>query len=309
MSAFSGRMALLFSGGGSQKVGMGASLSDTCDDCRATIAQADEALGMPLSRIMFEGPRQELEPAAISHPAVLALSVAQARHLKADGIAPDAVVGHSLGQYSALVAAGALEYRTAVRLVAERARLMQEAVPQGTGAMMAIVGLERQAIYDACAQVRSAGVANVACHNSPSQTVISGERVAVEAAAAICEEAGGGAVMLPISVASHCDLLAAIHAPMAELVEAAGIVDPEIPVVDNVTAEPLMDAESIRHALIAQLTRPVLFEESLRYLEHRNYGLFIECGPGKSLIELAKRVTPGVQLQHFEGTTRDRVAA
>lgn len=295
-------IAFLFAGQGSQTVGMGRDLIASCEDCRATFAAADRALGISLSKIMLEGPEEELRRTAITQPAVLTLSVAHARHLISNGIQPDWLAGHSLGQYSALVIARALDFQDAVRLVAERGRLMQETVPEGQGAMMAIIGLERERVYAACREARGEGVVNVATHNSPEQTVISGEQKAVLAAAARCEEEDGIAVPLRVSAPFHCDLLRPMVPVFAKLVNALPMRDPIYPVIDNVTAQPLGDAASVRQSLCDQITSPVLFDETLQYLVKQGTSRFIKCGPGKSLLGFVAQVDANAECQTFDQT-------
>jgi [acyl-carrier-protein] S-malonyltransferase len=292
--------AFLCAGQGSQVVGMGADLVAACAECRATFEAADAALGFPLSRVMADGPAEELRRTAIAQPAILTLSVAHAVHLQSLGIMPEMLMGHSLGQYSALVVAGALDFASAVRLVSERGRLMQDAVPEGVGAMMAIIGLERDLVYAACQAVQAIGVVNVASHNAPGQTVISGGCDAVSAAAERCEEQGGSAVPLTVSAPFHCQLLAPMMPAFTSLVEATAFKDPALPVVDNVTARPLTDAAAVRRSLIAQIMAPVLFEEGLRFLGDARIDRFVQCGPGKSLLGFAKRTVQGVELVTFE---------
>jgi [acyl-carrier-protein] S-malonyltransferase len=316
MSTFAGSRAgtsnggaWLFAGQGSQSVGMGSALTARCADCRATLDVADRALGLPLSRLMAEGPEVDLRRTAMAQPAILSLSVAHARHLMSLGLMPEMLAGHSLGQYSALVVAGALDLASAVKLVAERGRLMQETVPEGVGAMMAIVGLEREQVYRACEATQEAGVVNVASHNTPGQTVISGACDAVAAAADRCEEEGGTAIPLSVSCPFHCRLLAPMVPAFARLVEATPITAPTLPVIDNVTAQPLPDATSVRRSLIAQITAPVLFEESLRTMADRGIHRFVQCGPGKSLLGFAKRVNGAAELLTFEEAATAALAA
>lgn len=295
----SGR-AWLFAGQGSQSVGMGVALAASCADCRATLDAADQALGLLLSRLMAEGPEEDLRRTAMAQPAILSLSVAHARHLVSLGLEPEILAGHSLGQYSALVVAGALDLGRAVKLVAERGRLMQETVPEGVGTMMAIVGLEREQVYQACKAAQGIGVVDVASHNSPGQTVISGAYDAVVAAADRCEEEGGAAIPLSVSCPFHSRLLTPMVRDFARLVEATPFTAPALPVIDNVTARPLSDVTSVRQSLIAQITAPVLFEESLRYMADRGFYHFVQCGPGKSLLGFAKRVNRAAELLTFE---------
>jgi len=279
---------------------MGTELAASCADCRATFDAADSALGFSLSRLMAEGPESVLRRTAITQPAVLTLSVAHARHLVSLGIVPDMLAGHSLGQTSALVIAGALDFQKAVWLVAERGRLMQEAVPEGQGAMMAIVGLEQEIVYAACAAAGRLGVVAVAGHNAPRQLVISGSHSAVEAAAEQCEVEGGFVIPLDVSAPFHCELMGPVLQPFGTLAETIPFADPALPVIDNATARPLCDAASARRSLVEQITSPVLFEESLRYLVQAGVDRFIQCGPGDSLLAFAKRVSRKVKLLTFE---------
>jgi len=293
-------IAFLFAGQGSQKVGMGADLAVACDDCRETFEAADRALGYPLSRLMAKGPEEELRRTAITQPALLAISVAHARHLQGLGVEPDLLAGHSIGQYAALVVAGAIEFDDALRLVAARGVMMQKTVPEGEGAMMAIIGQERERVYAACEASRSLGVVGVALHNAPGQTVISGAVPAVEAAAERCEEEGGVVAPLPVSAPFHCDLLAPMVPAFAELVAATPMRRPALPVLDNVTATPLADEDSVRQSLVEQITSPVLFEESLRAMVDSGVARFVQCGPGKSLLGFVKRVAPQAATETFE---------
>jgi len=293
-------VAFLFAGQGSQTVGMGSQLVAGCAHCRAIFDAVDAALGYPLSQIVAGGPEADLRRTAVAQPAILALSVAHARHLQALGIQPQMLAGHSLGQYSALVVARALDLPNSVKLVSERGRLMQETVPEGIGAMMAIVGLDRERVYAACDAARPMGEVSVASHNSPGQTVISGTRDAVEAAAEQCEAEGGGAVPLAVSAPFHSQLLAPMVPAFARLIEATPFAVPSIPVIDNVTARPLSNAAAVRRSLVTQITSPVLFEESLQLMFDAGIDRFVQCGPGKSLLGFARRVAPRAELLTFE---------
>jgi [acyl-carrier-protein] S-malonyltransferase len=293
-------LVFLFAGQGSQTVGMGVNLARSCERCRVLLESADAIVGFPLSRIMAEGPEEKLCQTEIAQPAILTVVVANALHLMERGYSPAALVGHSLGQYAALVVADSLDFESAARLVRERGRLMQQTVPNGNGLMMAIVGLERRRVYQACEEARPKGVVNVACHNAPNQTVIAGSPEAVSDAASRCENLGGGVVPLSVSAPFHCELLQPMIATFAGLVEQTKFSDPLLPVIDNVTALPLRDAASIKRSLIAQVTSPVLFEESLRYLAGNGAGHFIQCGPGRSLLNFAKKVVPTARFQEFE---------
>jgi [acyl-carrier-protein] S-malonyltransferase len=298
--------AFLFAGQGSQKVGMGMDLVAACDDCRITIMSADDALNCPLTQIMACGPEAELAYTANAQPAILCLSVAHARHLQDQVIQPDFLAGHSLGLYSALVISGALDFHIALRLVAERGRLMQQTVPLGKGAMMAIVGLDRDLVYEAVRQAHSAGVVNVAGHNSPGQTVISGHVAAVERAAELCEEEGGGVVPLKVSAPFHCDLMAPMLDEFSRLIYDTPFGEIQIPVINDVTGKPFPNAAAIRESLIQQITSPILFEEGLAYMVGEGVMQFIQCGPGRSLLNFAQRVAPKAELCTFEEAARVR---
>jgi [acyl-carrier-protein] S-malonyltransferase len=292
--------AFLFAGQGSQKVGMGVDLTASSEVCRATFKAADEALGFPLSRLMVVGPEEALRRTEIAQPALLTLAVAQARYLMAHGTMPGYLSGHSLGQYTALVIAGSLDFQDCVRLVHERGRLMQEIVPEGQGAMIAVIALDRELVYEACHAAKDVGIVDVACHNAPGQTVVSGTVAAIEAVAARCEEEGGGIVPLSVSAPFHCRLLEPMVPIFSNLLNDIPIKAPGLPVFDNVTAQPLSDAESVRQSLITQIMSPVLFEESLQHMVLMGVNHFIECGPGKNLISFAKRVAPGAICETFE---------
>lgn len=296
----------MFAGQGSQKVGMGLELASACADCHMTIHIADEVLCRPLTTLMTWGPEDELSYTMNAQPAILCLSVAHARHLKNEGIQPDILAGHSLGLYSALVISGALDYDIALRLVSERGRLMQEAVPLGRGAMMAIVGLDRDLVYDAVRRARAVGVVNVAGHNSPGQTVISGEVAAVDHAAELCEEEGGGAVPLKVSAPFHSDLMAPMLPEFSRLVDRTPFSDLEIPVIDDVTGKPFPNSTAIRDSLVKQITSPILFEEGTRFMVAGGVNRFIQCGPGMSLLNFAQRVSPAAEQCTFDEAARVR---
>jgi len=256
---------------------------------------------------MWEGSADDLRHTAVLQPALLALEVAQARHLRAVGRNPEWLAGHSVGQYSALVVAESLPFEDALHLVRERGLLMQEAVPDGAGAMAAVLELDRKEIRNLCRTV--GGVVGIASHNSPGHTVISGEQGAVAEVAALCEKAGAKVVELPVSAPFHTALLEPMVPPFTALVEKASFRDPRIPVVDNVGARPLTDAASVRRSLVLQVSAPVLFEESLRLLIERGAGEFIQCGPGRSVLDFARRIHPGAKTLTFEEAAVGTAAA
>ena len=290
--------AFLFAGQGSQSVGMGKALASSCPHCAALFERADEVLHFPLRRAMWEGSADDLRHTAVLQPALLALEVAQARHLRAVGLSPDWLAGHSVGQYSALVVADSLPFEEALHLVRERGRLMQDAVPDGVGAMAAVLGLDRAEIRRLCRTV--AGVVGIASHNAPGNTVISGERAAVAEASALCKEAGASIVEVPVSAPFHTALLEPMVPPFTALVEKASFRDPRLPVIDNVGARPLTDAASVRRSLVLQVSAPVLFEESLRFLVERGATDFVQCGPGRLVLDLVRRIYPGARVLPFE---------
>ncbi|HYZ89534.1 MAG TPA: ACP S-malonyltransferase [Myxococcales bacterium] len=289
--------AFLFAGQGSQSVGMGSDLASTCQWCAALFARAEEVLDFPLRRAMWEGTPDELRHTAVLQPALLALEVAQARHLAAVGLRPDWLAGHSVGQYSALVVADSLPFEDGLHLVRERGKLMQDAVPDGVGAMASVLGLDRGEIRKLCRTVT--GVVGIASHNAPGHTVISGDVAAVTEASTLCREAGASVVELPVSAPFHTALLEPMVPPFTKLVEEASFRNPRIPVIDNVGARPLEDAAAVRRSLVLQVSAPVLFEESLRYLVERGVNEFVQCGPGRSVLDFAKRILPAARLSTF----------
>ena len=290
--------AFLFAGQGSQSVGMGKDLAASCPHCAAVFERADEVLRFPLRRAMWEGSADSLRHTAVLQPALLTLEVAHARHLRALGRNPDWLAGHSVGQYSALVVADSLPFEDALHLVRERGLLMQEAVPDGVGAMAAILALDRKEIRKLCRTV--AGVVGIATHNAPGNTVISGDRAAVAEASELCKQAGASIVELPVSAPFHTALLEPMVPPFTALVERASFRDPRIPVIDNVGARPLTDAGAVRRALVLQVSAPVLFEESLRFLVERGVDDFVQCGPGHTVLGFVKRILPTARLASFD---------
>jgi [acyl-carrier-protein] S-malonyltransferase len=292
--------AMLFAGQGSERVGMTASLPKDCEGCREALRTADRALGEPLSTLMSEGPDAVLRRTAFAQPALVTVAVAQAQHAIGQGLSPFLLAGHSLGQYAALVVAGSLSLEAAVVLVAERGRLMQEAVPEGQGAMAMISGLEHADVTVACERARAFGVVVIACFNAPRLVVISGEKAAVVAVADASEELDATAAPLPVSAPFHCPLLRSMVPAFRELVEQADIDAPRIPVIDNVSARPLTTAREVKDALIAQIEAPVRFEDSLRLMAAQGASRFVSCGPGSGPLAFAKRTCPGAELLSFK---------
>jgi [acyl-carrier-protein] S-malonyltransferase len=290
-----GGPAFVFPGQGSQKVGMGAGWIDAYPIARETFAEADEVLGFALSTLCLDGPADQLQLTANTQPALLAASTAIHRAVAAEGVAPAMVAGHSLGEYSALVAAGALGFADALRLVRRRGEAMQAAVPPGEGAMAAVLGLDAAAVerVAAAAAAETGEVCAVANYNSPEQTVVAGTAAAVDRAAALATERGAKrAIRLPVSAPFHCALMAPAQAVMAELLAATEFRDPAVPVVVNVDARPVTTAAEARAALVRQVTAPVRWVESVRRMAADGAATFVEVGPGKVLTGLVRRIAP-----------------
>jgi [acyl-carrier-protein] S-malonyltransferase len=293
------RDSYIFPGQGSQHVGMAAALAAAYPVARDTFAQADEILGFPLSALCFSGPIEELTDTRNAQPAILTASIAALRALQTerpDLDAPSFVAGHSLGEYSALVAAGALEYADAVSLTRTRGELMARAGERSPGSMAAVLRLGDRQVAEICTEAsrRTDHVVQVANYNSPGQVVISGSEPGIAAAAELATASGGRVRPLAVSIASHSALMAPAADSFAEHVEATPFRPPRITIVGNVTAEPLADAVAIRRELVAQLTSSVRWTESIRFIKARGVSRFIEVGPGQVLVGLVKRIEPEV---------------
>ena len=283
---------IVFPGQGSQSVGMLKELAAAFAEVEQTFAEASEALGEDLWAIVQDGPAEKLNSTEITQPAMLAAGIAVWRVWQGQGGPQPAVMaGHSLGEYSALVAAGSLDFDHAVRLVAERGRLMQEAVPAGTGAMAAILGLDDEAVIQVCADAAEGEVVEAVNFNSPGQVVVAGHKSAVERAVALATERGAKrAVMLPVSVPSHCALMKPAAERLAEILEDIPVQAPAIPVINNVDVEMPTDPDAIRDALVRQLYHPVRWVETIRRMQAEGVDTLIESGPGKVLVGLNKRI-------------------
>jgi [acyl-carrier-protein] S-malonyltransferase len=285
------KTAFLFPGQGSQAAGMGKELAALYPVARETFDEADEALGYKLSTLCFEGPDDQLKMTEITQPAILTVSVAVYRVLASVGLTPSFVAGHSLGEYSAHVAAGTLEFADAVRTVRSRGKYMQEAVPVGTGAMAAILMLGIEEIQSACNEAAQGEVVQPANINSPGQIVISGSKGAVERAAELCKQKGAKrAVMLPVSAPFHCALMQPAQDRLAEDLKALHLHNPETPVMCNVDAKLVTEADVAREALVRQVTGAVRWVESIQGLVAAGAEQFIEVGPGKVLTGLMKQI-------------------
>ena len=286
-------LAYLFPGQGSQKVGMGQDLVEAFDVARRTFEEADDALGDELSAICFEGPEEQLRLTQNTQPAILTMSVAVLRVLieQRPDLKPALVAGHSLGEYSALVATGALSFADAVRSVRARGRLMQQAVPAGEGAMSAITGLSSEQVAKVCSErTRPDAVVQPANFNAPSQTVISGHAGAVEAAAGALKEAGAKITPLPVSAPFHCALMQPAADGLAEVLAPLSVQAPSVPVVTNVEAQPNQDADRIKALLVSQVTAPVRWVETVQAIIAAGVDTALELGPGKVLFGLARKI-------------------
>ncbi len=291
--------AFIFPGQGSQSVGMLADLAAQYAQVAETFAEASEALGYDLWKITQEGPADELNQTHITQPAMLAGGIAVHRVWQAQGGArPLAMAGHSLGEYTALVAAGSLSLADAVQLVADRGRFMQEAVPAGVGAMAAILGLDDARVIEVCEQAAQGEVVSAVNFNSPGQVVVAGHKAAVERAVELAKEAGAKrALLLPVSVPSHCSLMLPAAEKLAERLAGIEFSTPAIPVYNNVDVTAESDADAIRAALKRQLFSPVRWVETIQALADAGVDTVVECGPGKVLAGLNKRINKGMGTQ------------
>ena len=290
------KVAFVFPGQGSQKVGMGLGAYEASDAARAVFDEADAALGEPLSRLCFEGPEEDLKLTANTQPAVLATSVALLRALD---VPFDVVAGHSLGEYSAHVAAGTLGLADALRLVRKRGQYMQDAVPYGEGAMAAVLKADRAMVERICAEVP--GLVEPVNYNSPQQIVIAGQTAAVSEAGTKLKAAGARASTLPVSAPFHSSLMEPAGARLAEDIAALEFSDPAAPVYVNVDAQPVTDAAAAKQALIRQVSRPVLWEQSVRRMIDDGVSLFVEVGPGRVLSGLLARIHKGAGRVSVQG--------
>ncbi len=284
-------ISFLFPGQGSQAVGMGKDLADKYPVARQTFEEADAALGYSLSQLCFEGPEDKLRLTEITQPAILTASIAAWRVLNEKGIKPQFVAGHSLGEYSAHVAAGTLAFADAVRTVRNRGKYMQEAVPVGVGAMAAILGMELEKVAAICTDAAVGEVCQAANINSPEQVVISGHKGAVERAVQLAGDRGAKkAVLLPVSAPFHCSLMKPAQDRLTGDLNALTFNKPSVPVVCNVDAALLNDGDRSRDALVRQVTGSVKWDQSMRVLIGQRIETFLEVGPGKVLFGLMRQI-------------------
>lgn len=292
------KIAFIFPGQGSQTVGMGKELAEKYQGAAKIFRQADEVLGEKLSELIFSGPQQRLTMTVYAQPALLTVSTAILETIKGHGIVPDYVAGHSLGEYSALVANGAIPFEQAVRIVRKRGEYMESAVPHGQGAMAAILGMEREALEEITEDISIGGdpvqLANLNC---PGQIVISGTKAGVEKASLKARESGARrTIPLEVSGPFHSRLMEPAAENMESLLENVDITSTLIPVIPNVTAEPLTDGIKIKKLLVKQITAPVLWEDSVRRMIQLGVTTFVEIGPGKVLTGLIKKIDRSVKV-------------
>src|SRR5437016_4028896 len=285
------QLAFLFPGQGSQIVGMGKELAEKFPVARQTFEEADDALGYELSKLCFEGPEDQLRLTEITQPAILTASIAAWRVLDEKGMKAAFVAGHSLGEYSAHVAAGTITFADAVRIVRNRGKYMQEAVPVGLGAMAAILGMDLEKVRAICSEAAQGEICEPANINSAEQIVISGHKNAVERATKLASARGAKrAVMLPVSAPFHCSLMKPAQDRLAADLQALQFQNPTVPVVSNIDAALVSNAESSRDALIRQVTGAVKWEQSMRLLIASGVQTFVEVGPGKVLCGLMRQI-------------------
>jgi [acyl-carrier-protein] S-malonyltransferase len=308
------KTAFLFPGQASQYSGMGKDLAANFPEAQGVFEQADAALGFPISKICFEGTEEELKLTENTQPAILTVSVAAYRALAKHGVTPDFVAGHSLGEYSALVAAGGIEFADAVKLVRARGKYMQEAVPAGEGAMAAILGMAPSDVADVCKKAADGEIVSPANLNSPEQTVISGTAAAVKRAVEIASQSGAKrAVILPVSAPFHCALMQPAQVRLEKDLRAARFSSLKVPLITNVDAEAITTGDEAREALIRQVTSPVRWLDSIKEMIEAGVSVFVEVGPGKVLCGLLRQIDRSVRALNVEDaaslhTTLEKIA-
>jgi len=302
-------IAFLFPGQGSQHAGMGKDLAENFPVARQIFEEANDALGVDLASLCFNGPEEDLKLTANTQPAILTTSIAALRVLETEiGIAPNCAAGHSLGEYSALVCAGALNFADAVRIVRQRGTFMQEAVPLGTGAMAAILGLDKETLERVCQDAAQGQVVSPANFNSAGQVVIAGNTEAVDRAMTLAKEHGAKrALPLPVSAPFHCSLMIPAGERLADVLADIKVGDMTVPVITNVEATPNQDASRVCQLLVDQVSAPVLWEDTIACMIKLDVERYIEIGPGKVLAGLVKRMAKDSTIQNVQNVSDIRV--
>ncbi len=295
------KIAFIFPGQGSQYVGMAKEFIENYEESKEIFDMASSALGYDLAQLCMHGPTEQLNLTENTQPAILAASIAILQPLERRGLSASAAAGHSLGEYTAITAAGGFEFKDAVALVRKRGRYMQEAVPAGAGLMAAILGMERRDVEKTCLEAAKNGIVAPANYNSPGQIVIAGEKSAVEKAMELAKAAGAKKVIpLAVSVPSHCAMMQPAGSRLAKDLESVAISELRIPIVNNAEARFLRTAEELRPSLVKQISAPLYWEDSIRTMTADGFDTFVEIGPGKVLTGLVKRIAKDAKVLNVE---------